>query len=275
MAAASDFGDVFPPSPSEAMMRWMSDNTVPEFEEEDSSQTAALSVPSSSTLVPTVSALGLDDSDSDGEIEVDIVEAQLRRGKQELASGDRDEAERYLRAGLDRLRRNEHRFRDSTARWPCSTCCSRSTTPARGGARRTTSWSTACRSCRAAAPRATPMRSATGTCTRCSAWPPSSCGSRIRRRRASTPRSASRPFRKMGPDGRHGHERALRLLVDVCRADGDVAEEEAYGLILADLVAANVEASATSVPVGEAKAPSLEEKTVPDAPRAEVEKYVK
>jgi len=220
---------------------------VAESEADGANQPAAAvsSAISSSTLEQTVSALGLDDSDSDGGIEVDIVEAQLQQAKRELMSDNRAEAERHLRAGLERLRRNQHRFRNSTTkldilnllldiyhegeRWSEVRdimverlhILSRAASSADDGA------------IHANHPHLQDILQLGRVLLRLQ----DTAQARV------FAKKCLKAYKKMGHIGREGQEDALRLLVEICRADGD-EDGEAFGLLLSSMAAENVPSGA-------------------------------
>jgi hypothetical protein len=99
----SDFGDVFPSEPGEAMLRWISSNTVYEFEEEHAGDLAVRGRKSSGKNVPSVEEVsGSEQSDSDNDLEVEIIQALLKRGKEKLSAKDYGGAEKLLRNCLTR-----------------------------------------------------------------------------------------------------------------------------------------------------------------------------
>ena len=74
VAYESDFGDCFPPEPGETMLRWISSNTVYEFEEERDTA-SSLSGPkaaSGKSLELVEEGRESDQSDSDGELGSDM-----------------------------------------------------------------------------------------------------------------------------------------------------------------------------------------------------------
>ena len=99
----SDFGDVFPSEPGEAMLRWISSNTVYEFEgehERDSGFQGSKSSDKKKHSVEEVS--GSEHSDSDNDLEVEIIQALLKRGKEKLGAKDYAGAEKLFRNCLTR-----------------------------------------------------------------------------------------------------------------------------------------------------------------------------
>jgi len=92
----SDFGDVFPPEEKETMKRWMDSNTVYEYEEIESSF---------QTSLPMLSETG-GESESDSDIETEMIRALFKNGKKSKESGDLKSAERLLRNCLTRMSLN-------------------------------------------------------------------------------------------------------------------------------------------------------------------------
>ncbi|KAK3312217.1 hypothetical protein B0H66DRAFT_395888 [Apodospora peruviana] len=105
VVAPSDFGDIFGSRSNEAVMRWIDASEEPGGE-------PALSIASTSTDIPRISEQKIDDSDSDGELEVELVEAQYRKGVQEQEAGNTGTAIQYFKGSLSRLRKNRHRSKD-------------------------------------------------------------------------------------------------------------------------------------------------------------------
>ncbi|KAJ0104340.1 hypothetical protein J7T55_011124 [Diaporthe amygdali] len=119
-SAPSDFNEVFPPNPSEPMLRWFGEVEPSEYEEPDVALEPArwgtlnvLTAPGlahgfdASSVV--LSTHNVEDSDSDGEMEAEIVQLQLEKGRLELQSGNFEGAEKMLRNGLIRLNRYRSR----------------------------------------------------------------------------------------------------------------------------------------------------------------------
>ena len=95
----SDFGDVFKKGSNEAMQRWMSSNTVYEFDDVE----APTQDPSEAS---TGDALTVYESDSDSDIENELVRALFNNGKKRKEQGDLHGAERHLRNCLSRFPSN-------------------------------------------------------------------------------------------------------------------------------------------------------------------------
>ena len=104
----SEFGDCFPPQPSETMLRWVSSNTVYEFEDLSQGSTVQRQKePSGQDTQPPGNTSDIDHSDhsdSDNDLDVEIVQALLRRGKEKLVMDDFSGAERFLRNCLSRTK---------------------------------------------------------------------------------------------------------------------------------------------------------------------------
>lgn len=96
-SSSSDFGDVFPVQYNVAMRRWVESNTIYEYDE-----AASRAPPQSVADVPT---LGESDngSDSDVDLEDEMTRLLLDTGKQKLAAGDSKGGERMLRNCLRRV----------------------------------------------------------------------------------------------------------------------------------------------------------------------------
>lgn len=101
----SDFGDLFPPEPNEAMMRWISSNTVYEFDGDQGSETTLQDQKSTSGkgVVSADEVNDSDNSDSDVELEVEIIQEIFKRGKKAFDEDDFQRAERTLRGCLTRI----------------------------------------------------------------------------------------------------------------------------------------------------------------------------
>ena len=98
VAYGSEFGDLFPSESGETMLRWISSNTVYEFEEESAAESSSrrpshrpghFQSPEESTT--------LEQSDSDNDLEVEIFQALLKRGKEKFRAEDFGDAERLFR----------------------------------------------------------------------------------------------------------------------------------------------------------------------------------
>lgn len=95
----SDFGDVFPPQPSDLMLSWIESNRVEESSEVTHSGTAI-----SSTLAGSMDDLPMeDDWDSEEEMDIELTKMMLKQGKAKVTTQDYEGAERYLENCKDRL----------------------------------------------------------------------------------------------------------------------------------------------------------------------------
>ncbi|OIW26058.1 hypothetical protein CONLIGDRAFT_516937 [Coniochaeta ligniaria NRRL 30616] len=259
VAAASDFGDIFPPRPSETVQRWMSDNTVPEVDEPVMSQ----SVPSlslSSTLVVGSPGHKLDDSDSDGELEIEIVSAHWDNAMLERQRDKDKEAIRHIKAGLARVRRNERYFANNpeyddvemnfldmlldlhreTGDWEGAkdVGMDRLTTLSRGMARGDDK---------------SQYLAATMDIIEILIQLKDPVQARIYAKKCV------KDYKKLGTSGRDGLERSLKLLVETCKMDGEIEEAQAYERMLANLLETNSSPETNSV--GSPANPTQQEKT--------------
>lgn len=235
VVAASDFGDIFPPQPSETVQRWMSDNTVPAVNETVMRRSMP-SLSSSNTLVGGPGGHGPDDSDSDGELELEIVSAHWDNAMLERQQDKDKEAIRHLKAGLARIRQNERYFANDpdyedvemnfldmlldlfreTGDWEGAKdlALDRLTTLSRGPARGDNA----------------EYLEATMDIIGILIKLKDPAQARIYAKRCV------KGYKKLGASGREGLERALRLLVEACRMDGEIEEAQAYELILSNLL---------------------------------------
>lgn len=117
--APSDFNDVLPPNPSEPMLRWFGEAVPSVYEHSDEAAESAYGnvnaydapgvVDGGDIASVAFSTHMVEDSDSDGEMEAEIVQLQLAKGETELQSGNFEAAEIMLRNGWSRL--TQHRSR--------------------------------------------------------------------------------------------------------------------------------------------------------------------
>jgi tetratricopeptide (TPR) repeat protein len=99
----SEFGDVFPAQPGETMLRWISSNTVYEYEEEPNSDLGSgVNVTSEKCLQPVDEGTGSEQSDSDNDLEAEIFQALLNKGKEKFGAKDYQSAERLFKNCLTR-----------------------------------------------------------------------------------------------------------------------------------------------------------------------------
>ncbi|KAH6668378.1 hypothetical protein B0J14DRAFT_704048 [Halenospora varia] len=104
VAHQSEFGDLFPPEPNEAMTRWISSNTVYEFEGDQSSETTVQEQrPAFGKGIGPDEARDSDHPDSEAELEIEIIQEFFKRGRKKLNEGEFEGAERLLRSCLTRI----------------------------------------------------------------------------------------------------------------------------------------------------------------------------
>jgi hypothetical protein len=107
VAHSSDFGGLFPSEPGETMLRWMSSNTVYEFEEEPTAEPSSRQHKVRSDYPrPVEGSPEPEQSDSDTDLEMEIVQALLKRGKEKFQAKDFGAAERLFRNCLTRISSN-------------------------------------------------------------------------------------------------------------------------------------------------------------------------
>lgn len=93
---SSEFGDLFPPASNETMLRWVASRSVYDIEEE-------LGDLNNGTELRNEDITHHDDTDlSDSDLELEMFQVLLLRGKQRVAAGDYDGAERDFRNCLSR-----------------------------------------------------------------------------------------------------------------------------------------------------------------------------
>lgn len=235
VAHESDFGDCFPPEPAEVMRRWISSNTVYEFHEKRASA-SSLSGPNAASrksLDLFEKSRDSDQSDSDGELEVEIIQSLLNRGKDKLASQEFETAERNFRNCLTRSANistvSLHRLLGSKTEIMDLLLITY---------RHQEKWDEA---------RSLLMEKL--------ALEPRGSSKANRDVLADTlilvevlfkknayaeallyGRRALKGYRKMGPHGTLGVQNSLELLCQVCQAAGNHDEEDAYSAILSDLL---------------------------------------
>jgi hypothetical protein len=228
----SDFGDCFPSKPSESILRWVSSNTVYEFEE-DLSHASALqdqNRASGENIQRPSRNTDIDHSDSDNDLEVEIVQALLRRGKERLDAEDFSGAERLFRNCLSRttssgslslLQRNSKqevmtlllKTFEQLGRW----------TDAQSLLIEKIAWES---------------RNVAGDNSGVLSDIINLVEVLLKKESYSEAllygRRALKGYRRMGDSGIDGIGKTLQLLVTICHAEGNVNEEEAYTAILSD-----------------------------------------
>lgn len=119
-SAPSDFNDVLPPNASESMLRWFSEADPSVYEEPDATAESVYVRNVNAYAAPGMvdggdiasiafSTHQIEDSDSDAEMEAEIVHLQLAKGETEMLSGNLLAAEKMLRNGLTRLNHQRSR----------------------------------------------------------------------------------------------------------------------------------------------------------------------
>jgi hypothetical protein len=97
----SELGGLFPSEPGETMLRWISSNTVYEFEAETAIESPSKGRDFVSTFPPFAGENP--ESDSDNELEEEILQALIKVGREKFQAKDFEGAERLLRNCLDRI----------------------------------------------------------------------------------------------------------------------------------------------------------------------------
>lgn len=228
----SEFGDCFPSQPSETMMRWMDSNTVYEVDEDD--RGAPVTAQGRNALIDgrADDANSGVNSDSDSDLEVELVKAMYKRGKEKLTAEDFSSAERLFRNCLSRTSTSGDTKASNRALKP------KIMTHLLETYRKQEKWDDA---------RALLIdKMAQGSRTATSDNPGIlydmldlvevliQKGDYMEARLYG--RKGLKGYRKLGPTGLPGVETSLRLLILICTKDGDLDEGDAYGSILADLL---------------------------------------
>lgn len=227
----SEFEDCFPSQPSPTMLRWISSNTVYEFSENQDAETNR--VEEKNVFGKPINTSDVTDelhnSDSDSDLEHEIVQALAHRGKEKLASGDTRGAERLFRNCLSRI----------PSSGPVSSLLRSSRTEVIGILveiyQKQEKWAeaqTLLIQKMALGSRGTSVADEEGL------FDMLTLVEVLLRREAYSEsllygRRALKGYRKLGRAGHHGVERALELLVETCHADGNADDEEAYSIVLA------------------------------------------
>lgn len=99
----SDFGDCFPSEHGETMLRWISSNTVYEFDEEPTTESSSKQRKLKSNLQPVEESTGSEQSDSDSDLEVELLHVLMKHGKEKHLTKDYETAERLFRTCLTKI----------------------------------------------------------------------------------------------------------------------------------------------------------------------------
>ena len=225
----SDFGDVFRKDANEPMQRWMSSHTVYEYDDAEAP-----------TLDPSEASTGdaptMYESDSDSDIEHELVRALFSNGKKRKDQGDLHGAERHLKNCLSRF--------PSTASY--ATLASSQSTLATGVSKAELlelltetyclqgNWT-----------QAKPIMKEklaiterqTGKKSEYFFWDSFRLCEVLLNTKDYTEaqlhgRQALRGFKKLRGDGHTGYEKTLALLIQVCNAQDNLEDEEAYAALL-------------------------------------------
>jgi hypothetical protein len=104
----SSFGDTFTAEPGETMLRWISSNTVYKFggDQAANPDSRRLETTRGNSMHNLDRSGDSDRSDSDSDLEAEIIQALLKRGKDKLRTEDFCRAERLFRNRLSRTSSN-------------------------------------------------------------------------------------------------------------------------------------------------------------------------
>jgi len=229
----SDFEDCFPSQPSPTMLRWMSSNTVYEFAEDHDTNKDIHGgrVSPGKTVALSNVAEDIHNSDSDSDLEYEIVQALMFSGKEKLAAADLGGAERLFRNCLSRMpssgslasiRRSSRTEKSEVISILLEIYLKQE------------NWS------EAQSLLIRKMALGSRGISKDDGQGLSDMLTLVQvlfRKQAHAEallygRRALKGYRKLGSAGTAGVERALRLLIQVCHADHNVDEEEAYSAIL-------------------------------------------
>lgn len=234
MTCGSEFGDCFPSQPSETILRWVSSNTVYEFEEDLPQTSTCHGQKGASEKKPQAGGEAsdidqTDHSDSNNYLEVEIVQALLRRGKERLDAEDFGDAERLFRNCLTRTTSSlslSSLHRTSKAEVLVKTYQQQK--------KRTEAQSILIEKI------ASGSRNTTGDNS--DVLSETLTLAEVLLKKEGHPEAllyARRPlkgYRRMGVSGTAGAGKALQLLVTICHAEGNIDEEEAYTAILSNFI---------------------------------------
>ena len=225
----SDFGDVFKKDSNETMQRWMSSNTVYEYDDAE----APTLDPSEAS---TGDALTVYESDSDSDIEHELVKALFNNGKKRKEQGDLHGAERHLRNCLSRF--------PSTASYTSLTSSQSTLTTGVSKAELLElltetyclqgSWTQAKSTMKE---KLAITERQTGKKSERFLWDSFRLCEVLMNTKDYTEaqlhgRQALRGFRKLREQGHTGYEKTLVLLVQICNEQGNLEDEEAYAALL-------------------------------------------
>lgn len=220
----SEFGDLFPPRSDDAMLNWMSSTPLDGNDEHEAS--------------------GI--SDSDGELEEEIIQSLFRIGKEKLALQDFDAAERHLRNCLGRIDRTLSASTTSLHRLSVSR--SEIVTLLLSIYRQQSRWDEA----HALLADHIQTESQNSSNDKYNLLADTLTLVEILLNKSAHAealldgRRALKGYRKMGPEGRDGVGDSLKLLCQICNASGNRDEEDAYTAILGNALLKRTEPSRPS-----------------------------
>ena len=243
----SDFGDCFPSEPGETMRRWISSNTLYEFEEERGtiSSSSGTKVAPGKTLELVEEGSEADQSDSDNELEAEIIQSLLRRGKAKLASQEFEDAERHFRNCLTRAS-----SKGSTVSLHCLESKSEIMTLLLVTYRHQEKWEAA----HSLLTEKIALESRDSSKTNQGVLADTLLLVEVLLNKNAYAeallygRRALKSYRKLGLEGTLGVQNSLRLLCQVCKAAGNHDEEDAYGAILSDVLQRPLPATTPTTP---------------------------
>lgn len=266
VAYQSDFGDCFPPEPEETMRRWISSNTVYEFEEEmgTASSISGPNDPFGKGLELAESGRESDQSDSDGELEAEIIQSLLRRGKDKLASQEYEAAERHFRNCLSRVPSNGstaslHRLLGSKSEIMALLLTTYRLQEKWDEAHSLLTEKIALES-RNSSKNSHGVLADTLVLVEVLFKKSAFAEALLYGRRAL------KSYRRMGPDGTEGVQSSLRLLCQVCKASGNHDQEDAYNAILSDILQQHPPVAEATTSSTERNDPGLRNSSKPPRP---------
>lgn len=225
----SDFGDVFKKDSNETMQRWMSSNTVYEFDDVE----APTLDPSEASTGDTITVY---ESDSDSDIEHELVRALFNNGKRRKEQGDLRGAERHLRNCLSRFPSTTSYTSLASSQTSSATSVSKAellellteTYCSQG------SWTQAKSTMKE---KLAITERQTGKKSERFLWDSFRLCEVLMNTKDYTEaqlhgRQSLRGFRKLREQGHTGYEKTLNLLIQICHEQGNLEDEEAYTALL-------------------------------------------
>lgn len=225
----SDFGDVFRRQSNEPMQRWISSHTVYEYDDVE----APTQDPSEAS---TGDALTVYESDSESDIEHELVRALFNNGKKRKEQGDLKGAERHLRNCLSRFPSTTSYTSLTSSQSSLATGVSKAElleilteTYCMQGA-----WKQAKSTMKE---KLAITERQTGKKSEHFLWDSFRLCEVLMNTKDYTEaqlhgRQALRGFRKLREPGHAGYEKTLALLIQICNEQGNIEDEEAYTALL-------------------------------------------